>query len=339
MVTNHSRGFARARAWVMVVTLAATLSDEARCQQPRADVTDTSDAALVKLLPGFENGSATVNGVKLHYVTGGKGPPLVLLPGYPQTWWSYSKMMPPLAKRFRVIVVDIRGMGSSDKPASGYDKKTMAKDVYELMRKLGHDKVNMAGHDIGSMVAFSFAANHPDAVLKLALLDVPHPDESFAAMKLLPEEGKFGAKVDDEHPIYTWWFALHQTEGLTEKLFAGGGFKTYFEFKMNYLLENPASMTPLDRAVCIAANSTPDAVRAGSAWYRAFPRDIKDSKTYKKLDVPVLGLGAHLTGYKWLQSLDSKADNLKVVKIDKSGHFICDEQPDVVSRHLIEFFK
>lgn len=93
-----------------------------------------SDAALVRSLPGFENGQAEVNGTRIHYVTGGKGTPLFLLPGWPETWWEYHQIMPALAKEFRVIVVDIRGMGSSAKPASGYDKKMMARDVYELAK-------------------------------------------------------------------------------------------------------------------------------------------------------------------------------------------------------------
>ncbi|MDT7614624.1 MAG: hypothetical protein QOF00_2071, partial [Pseudonocardiales bacterium] len=93
----------------------------------------TPDAELVRSLPGdFRNGYANVNGVRLHYVAGGQGEPLILLPGWPQTWWQYHKIMPSLAARYRVIAVDLRGMGGSGKPQDGYDKKTMARDIYEL---------------------------------------------------------------------------------------------------------------------------------------------------------------------------------------------------------------
>ena len=105
---------------------------------------------------------------------GGKGPPLVLIPGHPETWWAYARIMPALARDFTVIVPEIRGMGSPEVTAGGYDKTTQ-EDVFQLLRGLGHDKVNMAGHDIGAMVAFAFAANHPEATIKLALLDVPIP--------------------------------------------------------------------------------------------------------------------------------------------------------------------
>ena len=142
------------------------------------NMADTSDAALAASLPGhFRNGYGEVNGTRIHYVEGGKGTPVLLLPGWPQTWWEFHKIMPELAKRHRVIAVDLRGMGGSAKPGSGYDKKNMAKDIHELTRALGYKQVNIAGHDIGAMVAYSFAANYPDATLKISLIDVAHPEE------------------------------------------------------------------------------------------------------------------------------------------------------------------
>ena len=116
-----------------------------------------SDESLIKNWPGFENKYAVVNGVKLHYVDGGSGKPLICLPGWPQTWYSFHTVAPALACDYRVIVVDIRGMGTSDKPEQGYDKKTMAQDIYELTRQLQLDTVSLLGHDIGGMVAMSFA--------------------------------------------------------------------------------------------------------------------------------------------------------------------------------------
>jgi pimeloyl-ACP methyl ester carboxylesterase len=297
---------------------------------------DLSDAALVRSLPGFENGYATVNGTRLHYVAGGSGPPVILLPGWPETWWEFHKIMPALAAHYRVIAVDLRGMGASDRPATGYDKKTMAQDIYALARHLGYDQVNVAGHDIGSMVAFSFAANHPEATVKLAMLDVPHPDELFSEIRMLPEVGKFGARIDDEHPGYLWWFAFHQVKGLPEKVLEGR-FQIYQDFLFDYQLADPKSIGSRDRAIYAAAYASPDAVRAGNAWYQAFPQDIIDSKTYKRLEMPVLGLGA--TGYPYLRAaLTPKATTLRVVKIENSGHFMAEEQPEVVARVLIDFF-
>src|SRR6202011_926125 len=111
--------------------------------------------------------------------------------------------------------------GGSSKSQDGYDKKTMAKDIYALVSQRGFKKVNIVGHDIGSMVGFAFAANYPDAIQKLALLDAPHPNESTMKRPMFPEVGKFGTKIDEDHPMYPWWFAFHQVKGLPEKLLAG----------------------------------------------------------------------------------------------------------------------
>jgi pimeloyl-ACP methyl ester carboxylesterase len=332
------------RQWLAIVVLVLGLSFGATSNaaaQTAAEgssnaMSDVSDAALVRSLPGFQNGYANVNGVQLHYVAGGKGQPLVLLPGWPETWWEFHLIMPTLAARYHVIAVDLRGMGGSSKPPGGYDKKNMAEDIYELVRLLGYDKVNVAGHDIGSMVAFSFAANHPDATLKIALLDVPHPDEFFSEIRMLPQPGKFGDKIDDAHPGYPWWFAFHQVKGLPEKVL-DGRFQVYQNFLIDYLLKDSKSIGPHDRAVYAAAYSTPDAIRAGDAWYQAFPQDIVDSKTYKKLEMPVLGLGA--TGYDWLKgAVTPKATHFTLIRIENSGHFMQEEQPEVVAKSLVEFF-
>lgn len=298
---------------------------------------DTSDKALVKSLPGFENGYAKVNGINMHYVAGGKGAPLVLLPGWPETWWEYHKVMPALARRFRVIVVDIRGMGSTDKPAGGYDKKTMAEDVYQLVRHLGYKKVNMAGHDIGSMVAFSFAANHPEATRKLAVMDVPHPYEAFKSIPILPEYGKFGKKIDADHPLFPWWFSVMQVPGLPEKLFAGR-YGILQNWAFDYLTKDSGSIDARDRAVFVAGYNTQAGIHGGDSWFQAFPKDIVDNKKYKNLPMPILGLGS--TGYDWLKdALPRQAKHTKVVKIENSGHYFLDERPTLLISLLSEFFR
>ena len=328
----------RAIKWLKVVhtciiPLVSLLSVPAIAQRTPQGISDT---ALIRSMPGFTNGMATVNGIQIHYVTGGKGDPLVLLPGWPETWWEYHKMMPTLAKQFHVIVVDLRGMGSSGRPMGGYDKKTMSKDVYALVRHLGYDKVNMAGHDIGAMVAFSFAANYPQATRKLAIMDVPHPDDFFMALPLLPQVGKFGAKIDASHPGYPWWFAFHQVKGLPEKLLKGR-MDIYQDFLLDYLAKDSRSIGSFDRSVYHAAYRSPDAIRAGDAWYQAFSQDVLDARKYPKLTMPVLGLGS--TGYGWLKAaLVPKGTNVTLLEIKNSGHFFPEEQPDVTAHRLRVFF-
>nr|WP_042180753.1 alpha/beta hydrolase [Kibdelosporangium sp. MJ126-NF4]CEL14562.1 putative hydrolase [Kibdelosporangium sp. MJ126-NF4]CTQ88927.1 putative hydrolase [Kibdelosporangium sp. MJ126-NF4] len=287
-----------------------------------------SDEALVRSLPGFRNGYAKVNGIRMHYVTGGRGRPLVLVPGWPQTWWEFHKIMPALATRYRVIAVDMRGQGGTDKPAGGYDKKTMARDIHELVRHLGHNQVDIVGHDIGAMVAFSFAANHPAATRSVSLLDVGHPDESLFHIPLLAPAGV---------PVHVWWFAFNQVRTLPEQLLTGR-FRYMVDWLCDTLLFDKSSIGERERAIYAAAWDRPDAIRAGNAWYQGFYQDIEDEKTYGKITAPMLGLAASYNDT-LEHSLPDKGTDVRLGKIENSGHFLPEEQPDAVLKALVDFLR
>lgn len=301
-----------------------------------AKVADVSDAALVKSLPGFRNGYAEVNGVRLHYVVGGKGEPLVLLPGWPETWWTFHKIMPTLAEHHTVIAVDLRGMGASSKPAEGYDKKTMARDIHELVKSLGYDKASVAGHDIGSAVAFAYAANYPQAIDKLVMLELPHPDESLLSFQLLPAHNTFGDKLDFAHP-YLWWFAFNQVKGLPEKLLAGR-IRVEQDWLFKYFLVDEGAIDARDRAVYERAYNSADAIRASNAWYQAFTQDVVDNKGYGKLEMPVLAMGG--PAYRWMKKvIGQKVSNLTTVNLEGTGHFVQEERPELVARTMVDFLQ
>jgi pimeloyl-ACP methyl ester carboxylesterase len=208
-----------------------------------------SDPELVAMIPGFDNARETANGVGLHYVLGGDGPPLILLPGWPQNWWQFSRIMPQLAKRFRVHVVDLRGMGGSDKPESGYDKRTMAADIYALAVHLGLGPINIGGNDIGSMVAYSFAANYPEMTKALVMMDAPHPFEVLKQIPVLPTAGSYD--LDRlERVVHPWWLAFNQIPGLMEKV-CDGRYHLIQDWIFDYLAMNKAAITPHDRAVSL----------------------------------------------------------------------------------------
>jgi pimeloyl-ACP methyl ester carboxylesterase len=135
---------------------------------PKSSWRYPSDEELVQLLPGFTNRYANVNGIRLHYVEGGHGDPLILLPEWPETWWAYYKAMPLLAPEFHVIVVDMTDSES--------DKKTRIKNVLALIKKLGYDKVHIGVHDIGAPIAFSIASDFPEVTSKVIILATPFPD-------------------------------------------------------------------------------------------------------------------------------------------------------------------
>ncbi len=288
-----------------------------------------TDDELARSLPGeFRSTHAEVNGTRLHYVTGGTGEPLVLLPAWPQTWWEYRKIMPRLAERYRVIVVEVRGMGSSGKPPGGYDKKTMARDVYELVRALGHRDVNIAGHDIGAMVAFSFAANHPDATRGVALLDVAHPDESRYEMRLVPRPGA---------GFNMWWWAFNLVPGLPEQLLAGRAWYLVDWLYGNSLVD-PGAIGPRDRAIYARAYDTPAAIRATNGWYQAFHQDIADLKTYGRVTAPMLGIACPLNHDRLARVLPEQGTDVRVVRVENSSHWIPEEQPELVAELLTDFF-
>ena len=155
----------------------------------------------------FSHHMADVNGVKLHFVRGGTGEPLVLLHGFPQTWYEWHRIMPALAQRYTVIAPDLRGMGASSKPASGYDNQTVAEDIYQLVSQLGLQKISIVGHDFGAPVAYAYAAAHPDDVRQLVMI------EGAISATESPKMSEFGQSY--------WHMAFHAEPDIAESLIVG----------------------------------------------------------------------------------------------------------------------
>lgn len=293
-----------------------------------------SDAELARSLDGdFRSEHVTVNGLRLHYVAGGSGRPLILLPGFPQTWWEFRKVMPALAAAGRrVIALDLPGMGGSDKPATGYDKKAIARVVHDFAKALGHDQVDVAGHDIGSIVAFSLAVNHPDLVRKVALLDVVHPDESMYQIRMLPTPG---------FPFYPWWFAFNQVPDLPEKLLAGRT-RYLVDWMFDSFLLDRGAVDDLDRSVFAHRLDSPEAIFGAKAYYATFGQDIEDLKTYGKVTAPMLGLvsnlGDGMFAAQMQAALPSQATDVKVVVVPDAGHYFVEEAPRFVIDQFNHFF-
>jgi pimeloyl-ACP methyl ester carboxylesterase len=296
-----------------------------------------SDEELIKHWSGFENKYATVNGVQLHYAEGGSGSPLICLPGWPQTWYSFLTIAPELSKKYRVIVVDIRGMGSSEKPASGYDKKTMAKDIYELVQQLGLQKIHILGHDIGGMVAMSFAFNYPYVVEKLIVMDGSHPSEGMMQMPLMPAAGTFNEKMDSNQP-YAWWMGFNQVKELPEKILEGR-FQHLMDWLFKYVMIDESKMTAFERAVYASYYNKPENIRASNAWYQTFTADIEDSKTYQLLTIPVLGIGSYISYNYMKMGLPYVSNDLTVIGILDSGHYLNEEKPEAVIEAVINFLQ
>ncbi len=221
----------------------------------------------------------------------------MLLPGHPETWWAYRRIMPDLARRFRVIAVDIRGMGSSDKPFGGYDKKTMADDVCQLIRQLGYEKIDIAGHDIRCHGPRSASPRTiPSRPKSWRSSMSPIPTSPGTSSRCFPRrESSATRSMPITRPI---------RGGSRSIKFAAltSSFSSVTECE-SILLGCSAicwKTTPRSSRSTLRvygdAYSSPDGIRAGHGWYQAWPRDIEDQKLYPKLTLPVLGLGAEFTG-------------------------------------------
>ena len=205
--------------------------------------------------------TAQVNGIRLHYVLEGQGPLVVLLHGWPQTWYCWRKVIAPLADGHTVLVPDLRGYGQSDKPPAGYDKRTMAEDVRALAGHLGHSRIALlAGHDRGARVAHRYALDHPGEVERLAVLDVVPTREMFARADATVARGY-------------WHWLFHLQPDLPE-LLVGPNIEAYLRwFFERWTANRPA----VEEAVpeYVRAFSAPGALRAGFDDYRAtFPDDL-----------------------------------------------------------------
>lgn len=281
--------------------------------------------ATVPLPKGFVEKSATANGVKINYKIGGQGPAVILLHGYTQTSAMWHPLMPLLEKSSTVIAPDLRGAGESERPATGYDKKSMAKDIHELVHQLGFkEKVTVVGHDIGLMVAYAYAAQYPDQVSRVALLDAFLPGigdwKSVWLMKDL------------------WHFHFY---GETPLALVKGRERVYFEhFWNDFSADKSKSVSEADRQLYAAAYAKNDGMRAGFEYFKNFEQDAKDFAGFAqtKLNMPFLVLtGEKASGTVLIEQTKLVASNVKGVIVKGSGHWLMEEAPKQVVPELIAF--
>ncbi len=276
---------------------------------------------------GFQHAHADLGDVRLHYVTAGSGPAVVLLHGWPQTWYMWRDVMPGLAKRYRVIAPDLRGLGDSSRPASGYDKKTVSNDVWRLVHDvLGIDTFFLVGHDWGGPTAFSLAAQHRDAVRRLAIFDVPVPG--------------------DGTPVFynnRWHHGLHWEADLPEALIAGREDIYLGHFYRKWGARPDAIPEDAQREY-LRTYRQPGAMTAGFNFYRAMQQDVKDNEAFLaagKLMMPVLcwgGAASRGRGPLALESWQRVATNVRGGVAEGCGHWIPEERPDWVVEQLLAFF-
>ncbi|UAJ10996.1 alpha/beta fold hydrolase [Glacieibacterium megasporae] len=285
----------------------------------------------------FKHHKAHLGDVRLHFVRGGQGRPLILLHGWPATWYEWHRVMPMLAEHHDVIAVDIRGLGDSSRPVGGYDKETAAADIAGLVRLLGLQSIDVAGHDIGGQIAFALARTYPDLVRRVAILDIAIPG--------LPEW--------DQSQL--WHFAFHTQLDMPEFLVAGRE-RQYISWFFGGEAYDPSAATRNDIDEYVRTYTQPGALRAGFDYYRSFTQDAVVNRAWAanggRLDMPVLWLGGFSamnlpsaaqvepagTGTLLGRQLADVASDLSGRAISGCGHWMSTECPEVVSEELLRFF-
>jgi pimeloyl-ACP methyl ester carboxylesterase len=266
----------------------------------------------------LKHGKADVNGVRLHYVSAGSGDPLVLLHGFPQTWYEYRNVIPALAERFLVIAPDYRGAGDSSRPVAGYDKVTMSTDIRELVQLVAPGRpVTVVGHDMGSFVAYAYASGFPTEVAKLVLVDAPVP--GTAAWQSLLTNPR------------VWHIGFHGARDVAEMLVYGrerAYLRQFYDQRAyhNHLLPESGF------EVYVKAYEGAGAMRAAFEAYRALPADAEFNRAQlaaQRLRMPVLLIAAEASNSgPLLESMASEVgDDVHFALIRESGHWIPEEQP------------
>jgi pimeloyl-ACP methyl ester carboxylesterase len=283
---------------------------------------------------GFTEHKVEVGGIGINYVLGGHGPTLLLLHGYPQTWYSWDGILPALARHYTVVAPDLPGAGLSDAPAAAadYTKKAMAADIYRLMVNLGlSHHIRIVGHDIGTMVAYSYAAAHPGDVVKLVLSEAPIPDPSIYTFPALTSRGPG-----------LWWFGLFaEGNGLAEHLITGRE-KLFVTDLIPTLEVVKGAVTSCDLAVYAHFLAQPGHLRASIEWFATLPQDVRNDAAYgkTKLTMPVLAIGASASlGSFEATQVRQYATHVTGVVIPDSGHWIYEEHPAELTRILLRFLR
>ncbi|RWB51147.1 alpha/beta hydrolase [Mesorhizobium sp.] len=283
-----------------------------------------ADSTAGGIPAGFRSQSADVNGVRIHYVISGKGSPILLVHGWPEDWHEWSKMMPLLATKHTLIAVDLRGFGESQIASSGYDRKTLAEDLFQLMTRLDYFRATVVGHDWGGPVAYAYAAIHRDAVDKLIVVEGA-PDGPWTTKQFAPFL---------HNPL--WFFGFFEIPDFAEKVLAGHE-KEFLDW---FYRNRGFHIVPGSFPEAVITYARPGRLATSLQLYRTIDRDIADNTELSRtpLTIPVLAIGAKYgLGSMVAESMRQVARSVTPVLMENTGHFIPDERPEALS-HIIEAF-
>jgi pimeloyl-ACP methyl ester carboxylesterase len=264
-------------------------------------------------------------GADIFVRSAGTGPVVVLIHGYAETSDSWAPLAVELVKTYTVIVPDLRGIGSSSRPAGGYDKKTQAADIRAVVTTLGFDRTFVVSHDIGIMVAYAYAALYPDKVERLVVMDAP-----------IPGIAPWNDLVKDHR---LWHFSFW---GPDEERLVQGRERIYLDRIWNDFSATPTQPDELTRKFYAAQYAKPGAMRAGFAHFKAFSQDVEDNQTFArtKLTMPVLAVGGEKSfGATEAVVMRNVAVNVREAVVPNSGHWLLEESPAYTVALIRDYLK
>ena len=269
-----------------------------------------------------------INGLRVHYVTAGSGEPVVLLHGFPETWYAWRKVIPALATCYKVIAPDLRGCGDTDRPDVVFNKRTAAEDIHQLVHHLGLGPVNLVGHDVGAMVSYAYAAAYRSEIRRLVLME-----------SALPGFGLEDLYDADAYPRMYHLGLPEAPNGLAEALIAGRElmFVSHFMRQQTYVPTGPDEDALAEYALRLGS---PGALRCGLGYFRSHKVDAEHNRQSgrTKLAMPVLTVGASLS-FKDIIAvrMPELAERVHSVVIPECGHYLAEEQPERLTAALLPF--
>ena len=279
----------------------------------------------------FSHGRAAVGTTQLHYRAAGEGDAVILLHGWPQHSLQWHAIAPRLAETHRVIVPDLPGCGGSSIPRDGYDKRTIAAIIRELIVRLDVGPVKLVGYDHGAGVAYNYAAAHPDEVTHLAFVEYVLPGCGYEKAMLPTPEWHTGSN---------WQLAFFTVPDVAEFAFRGREREllTWFFWHGSC---NPASVSQEHLDEYVDQISKPGALRAGIEYYAAVWKDLEiNTETMRQpITVPALGIGGRYNlAEQVAMALKAAATNVSTAVVENAGHWVSDENPEGLTQILVNFF-
>ena len=283
--------------------------------------------------PTWQHNSIVTNGLRLHYVTQGEGPLMLMLHGFPEFWYAWKHQIPEFAQDYKVVAVDLRGYNESDKPVelAAYQMRELLQDVRGIILGLGYERCVLVAHDWGGMIAWTFADDYPELVERLIVMNCPHPAKFFAGLKT------------PQQRLRSWYILFFQLPWLPELLLQADNYKVIGEL-FNSTAIDKATFTPADLEAYKQAAAKPGALTAMLNYYRAnfSSNPAWNNRNWGILPMPTLlvwGEADQALGKELTYGTELYVADLTVRYLPQCSHWVQQEQPQLVNQYMREFLR